>query len=68
LFELADAQRWWRQGRDLLWRERERRLELGHGLLELHVRICVHAYKATTEKSAVSTRTLRSLIVYTCSM
>jgi hypothetical protein len=35
LFELADAHRWWWQGRDLLWREREGCLELGHGLLEL---------------------------------
>jgi len=35
LFELADAQRWWWQRRDLFGRERERGLELGHGLLKL---------------------------------
>jgi len=50
LFELADTQRWWRQGRDLLWRERERRLELGHGLLELYVRIHAHVSKSDHEK------------------
>jgi hypothetical protein len=51
LFELADAHRRWRQGRDLLWRERERRLELGHGLLELYVRIYARMYtKVKKEK------------------
>ena len=35
LFELADAQRWWWERRDLFGRERKRRLELCHGLLEL---------------------------------
>lgn len=35
LFELADAQRWWWQRRDLFGRERERGLELRHGLLKL---------------------------------
>jgi hypothetical protein len=37
LFELADAQRWWWQRRDLFGRERERRLELRHGLFELFI-------------------------------
>jgi len=35
LFELADAQGWWWERRDLFGRECERRLELGHCLLEL---------------------------------
>jgi hypothetical protein len=56
LFELADAQRWWRQGRDLLWRERECRLELGHGLLELYVRIYACVHKATAKKEKKSAR------------
>jgi hypothetical protein len=37
LFELADAQGWWWEGRDLFGRERKRRLELRHGLLKLHI-------------------------------
>jgi hypothetical protein len=37
LFELADAQRWWWERRDLFGRERKRRLELRHSLLELHI-------------------------------
>jgi len=35
LLQLAYAQRWWWQRGDLFGREGERRLELGHGLLEL---------------------------------
>jgi len=35
LFELANAQRWWWEGRDLFGRERKRRLELRYGLLKL---------------------------------
>ena len=35
LFELPDAQRWWRERRDLFGRESKRRLELRHGLLKL---------------------------------
>jgi hypothetical protein len=39
LFELADAQSWWWERRDLFGRERKLpgRLELRHGLLELYV-------------------------------
>jgi hypothetical protein len=48
LFELADAQRRWRQCRNLFRRERERRLELGHGLLELC--ICAHMHVDTRKK------------------
>jgi hypothetical protein len=36
LFELADAQRWWWERRDLFGRERKRRLELRYGLLKLY--------------------------------
>ena len=35
LFELADAQRWWWERRDLFGRESKRRLEFSHGLLKL---------------------------------
>ena len=36
LFELADAQRWWWERRDLFGREGKRRLELRYRLLELY--------------------------------
>ncbi len=41
LFELADTQRWWWKRRDLFGRKRKRRLELGHGLLELYIPMAV---------------------------
>jgi hypothetical protein len=45
LLELADAQRWWWQRRDLFGRERECGLQLRHCLLKLrgcgHVSACV---------------------------
>ena len=48
LFELADAQRRWRQRRNLFRRERERRLEFGHGLLELCM--CTYARRPKKKK------------------